>query len=384
MKIAYCGPISINLLSSCLSKKHGLNGGYSYPFGAHYVNELLCRGHQVHVVTNTKNTRTLIEYHKDNLSIYVTPRRKTTQCVFDCYRAEREAMTLCLRNIKPDIVHSQWSYEFCHAAQSSGFVNVVTIRDSPWKVFFRTRSAYRLFRAFYSYHALKGVENIVSVSPYILSTLPAKSSAKSIVIPNGISENSLHFQGERVVDKISPQIICISSWTALKNCKAALQSFSYLRIKYPNANLILVGPLLQKNGPAHQWARKKRLHSNVEFIGKVSHDELISLMLNHSDILLYPSLEESFCMVALEAMACGLPIVVCPGSGALPWLVDYGKSGIIASDSTPRALCSATQKLIENPDLYSRIRANALQRANQNFTMEKSVDSYLSLFEKLC
>lgn len=384
MKIAYCGPISLSIVAPELLTEDRINDGYSYPFGAHFVNLLLELGHEVVVVTSAMCVDEVYEYREGKLSVYICPRRHPRKFVADAYSSERRYMIEALKSAKPDIVHAQWSYEFCHAARCSELPYVVTLRDAPWQVFWHTRSIYRLYRSLYAYWALWGVKNATAVSPYILESFSKYFFLKGAeVVPNALKGVALASQFDCQPNSVSPTILSVSAWNALKNCKMTFSSFYLIRKRYRAASLKLVGPGLEANGAAHQWAKKNKLDAGVQFAGKLAHGEVLRCMRNDADVLLYPSLEESFCMVVLEAMASGLPAVVLPRAGALPWLVDDGRAGAIAKDRSPSALAEAAISLLKDECYYNSIRENALQRVKKHFTMKSVVESYLNVYGKV-
>lgn len=384
MRIAYCGPISLSIVAPKLVDAGVLDNGYSYPFGAHFVCRLLEEGHEVVVVTSAMCVNQVFEYQDGSMSLYVCPRRHPREFILDFYAEEREALLSVIRKVSPDIVHAQWSYEFCHAARMSGVPCVVTLRDAPWQVFRHTKSIYRLYRALYAYWALRGVECITAVSPYISDYFETFYSLKNIVVvPNALKSSVLAEAGRLAPKHKEIVLLSVASWSRLKNCKTTLRAFRLIRQTFENAKLQLIGSQLEPEGPAHQWAITEGLADGVEFLGKRSHSEVIDRMCGDADLFIYPSLEESFCMVVLEAMACGLPSVVLPDAGALPWLVDYGKAGAVADSRTPRSLAVATVALLKDVERYQKISERGLARVKQSFTLEAVIQEYLKVYQEV-
>ena len=97
-----------------------------------------------------------------------------------------------------------------------------------------------------------------------------------------------------------------------------------------------------------------------------------------------PSLYESFGMVALEAMACGMPVIASQ-VGGLAYLVRDGKTGYVIPDGNPKALKQALQKLIENPDLREQMCSQAVDYARSydwSVISRKVSKLYESILEK--
>jgi D-inositol-3-phosphate glycosyltransferase len=108
-------------------------------------------------------------------------------------------------------------------------------------------------------------------------------------------------------------------------------------------------------------SRELGIHELVIFLGKRSQDTL-PYYYSAAQVVVVPSLYESFGMVALEAMACGVPVIASQ-VGGLAHLVRDGKTGYVVPDGNPEALKLALQKLIENPNLREEMCTQAVDYA---------------------
>jgi glycosyltransferase involved in cell wall biosynthesis len=99
------------------------------------------------------------------------------------------------------------------------------------------------------------------------------------------------------------------------------------------------------------------------------------------DVVLAPSTwEEPFGLVLIEAYAAAMP-VICTSVGAMPTIVDDGRSGIVVPPSAPTELLTAVQYLIDRPEKrHTMIRAAAAKAAE--FTVEKMIASYLDVYRR--
>ena len=118
----------------------------------------------------------------------------------------------------------------------------------------------------------------------------------------------------------------------------------------------------------------------VLFLGKRAQDSLPYYYLA-ADVLIMPSHYESFGMVALEAMACGTPVVASQ-VGGLAFLIQDGITGFVVPDGDPRALSDRLTRLLTEPDLRQRLGDQAAAYARQ-YAWEHVVDRLLDVYRGL-
>ena len=110
------------------------------------------------------------------------------------------------------------------------------------------------------------------------------------------------------------------------------------------------------DGPARAWFEQQL--PNAKFLGQRTGDELATALAS-ADVLLNPSITESFGNVTLEAMACGLPVVAADATGASN-LVRDGESGILVEPTDLGGFADALQAYAEDPELRARHGAAGL------------------------
>ena len=149
-------------------------------------------------------------------------------------------------------------------------------------------------------------------------------------------------------------------------------------IKEIPSKLLLVG-----DGPdrseCERLCRQLGLCDDVKFLGK--QDGLVEI-LNAADIFLIPSQSESFGLAALEAMACGLP-VVSSNIGGLPELVRHNETGFIAGIGDIERMSKYVTDLLTNQKKYELFSANARNRAVNIFNKSKIVHLYEEHYKKI-
>ncbi|MEX0323164.1 MAG: glycosyltransferase family 4 protein [Puniceicoccaceae bacterium] len=386
MKIAYCGPISLKLLSDLVDNPDSLPEGYEYPLGSYLVRSYVSMGHDVCVVTSSnfqKNSRST--WKGNGLTIWNTNRRRYMKYVLDAYAFERSQMVRALQDYEPDIIHAQWTYEFAHAAHASGIPFVVTVRDSPWTIASLTRSWYRIYRAIYAHYIFNKTEHLTAISDYVAAKVRDHYSYSSPIkiIPNGLMPDLFSNTPHTMHKGDAVRFASVSGWDPRKNVKTLLRAFSKLLKKFPKAQLALIGGGLGKGEACETWAIRNNLDRNVAFLGWRDHSDIIEYLRTSVDIFVHSTVEESFCMTVLEAMAQGLPVVALPESGAIPWLLDNGNAGILAKSQCPDCLSEAMIELASDISLRDQLCRKAHRRAMDEFSLDKVSREYLELFDSI-
>src|SRR6185295_7222403 len=134
-----------------------------------------------------------------------------------------------------------------------------------------------------------------------------------------------------------PTIVSIGAAGRRKNISSLLEAFRLIRRDLPDAELHLVGPGLDERG---EIARRQPSGSSAHFHGPLSREE-IGALFARSWLMIHPSLEETFGMSIAEAMAAGVPVVGGAASGAVPWVLDGGRVGVLADVTDPTDIARA-------------------------------------------
>ncbi len=138
------------------------------------------------------------------------------------------------------------------------------------------------------------------------------------------------------------------------------------------------GPLRERY---ESLKRRIGISDGVIFTGRIP-KELAPLYYAASDIVVMPSLQEAWGLVATEAMACGKPVVA-TNVGGLPDQVVDGFNGFLVPPGDPKALADRILYLLDNPSEARRMGLNGRRLAVERFSIEKRVDGILELYESL-
>ena len=153
-------------------------------------------------------------------------------------------------------------------------------------------------------------------------------------------------------------------------------------LKKINDNL-KVKILMVGDGPerykTEEQCRTEQLCHKVVFLGK---QENISELLSISDVVLIPSASESFGLVALEAMACGIPCVS-TNAGGLPEVNINGKTGFTREVGDIEGLAQALNTILSDRELAEKMGKNGKDRALNKFSAEIIIPKYIQYYEKI-
>lgn len=186
-------------------------------------------------------------------------------------------------------------------------------------------------------------------------------------IPSGISY--LKKDDEKIITHIS-------NFRPVKRIQDVIEIFALINSQV-NSRLVLVGDGPEAKG-IRELACKSGLCSKVEFLGEIKE---IAPILTGSDLFLLPSESESFGLSALEAMACGVPVIGSSGSG-INEVVEEGITGFLSSVGSVNDMANNAIKILQNKELNKKLSINSAKRAIEVFPTNIVTEMYLDLYYK--
>ena len=200
------------------------------------------------------------------------------------------------------------------------------------------------------------------------------------VIPNFVNLQEYRPSEPGCRSQIAPAghkvVTHVSNFREVKRVKDVVRVFARIRRAMP-ATLVMIG-----DGPervdAENEARELGVPQDVRFLGRL---DSVASLLQASDLFILPSQTESFGLAALEAMACGSPVVA-SRAGGLTEVIDDGVNGILEPVGSVEAMGRRAVELLRDPERHAAMRAAAIAKA-QEFSADRIVPMYEAFYEEV-
>jgi len=172
-------------------------------------------------------------------------------------------------------------------------------------------------------------------------------------------------------------VVHMSNFRPVKRVEAVVDVFARIASRV-RARLLLVGdgPDLVK---ARDRARSLEIEDRVEVLGE--QDQVVPL-LSVSDLFLLPSIQESFGLAALEAMACEVPVVA-SRVGGLSEVIEHGRTGFLHDLEDLDGMADSGVALLTNPELHAAIAAQGRRLVAEKFCADLIVPRYETFYTEL-
>lgn len=198
--------------------------------------------------------------------------------------------------------------------------------------------------------------------------------ANNVTVVHSSVDTSYFTPGERAP---KPLLFFVGSFAdGRKRVEHLVESFFVLKREFPNLELVIAG---KGGGREKALVRLIGAEPDARFVGLVNEDEKRELY-RRSWVFVNPSLMEGFSLTAIEANACGTPVVAYRIPG-LETLVD-GETGLLADHDNPASLVEKIRSLLGNADLRQYMGARGVGHA-RGFSWDTAAGKSLALLERL-
>lgn len=311
------------------------------------------------------------------------------------------------KGLRYDIIHSHYWMSGVAAEQLKSAWNTPLIHMYHTLVLMKNRVA-RTPEEVEGDYRLEGERRILQIADRIIAATPAEqsqleflygaNSKKLRVIPPGVDlsrfypiprDEAREVVGVPIKNRM---ILFVGRIEPLKGLETLIRAVAWMQqsselVCCPHSLVIVGGdPEESELSVNAEMARLQNLVKSlglrdfVLFLGKRDQESL-PYYYSAADVVVVPSHYESFGMVALEAMACGTPVVASQ-VGGLAFLVQDGVTGFVVPDGEPEILGNRLKELILNPDLRDRLGQQA-NRLAQSYSWERIAGEIKSVYQEL-
>lgn len=339
------------------------------------------KGHQVHFITHSMpfrlgQFRNNIFYHEVEVSDYYVFKYPP----YDLSLASKMAQVAKMHHLDVLHVHYALPHAVCAflAKQMVGekLKIVTTLHGTDITILAQEQSLSDLIRlAIHKSDAVTAVSGDLiqkmreSLDIHIPIDLIYNFVDKRVYYPRNCAQHRLE-----IAEPHEKVLMHISNFRPVKKVLDVVDIFYRVNQQIPS-RLIFVGegPELTK---AHQRVRELSLEDRVRFLGK---QDDVAQVISLADLMLLPSEKESFGLVALEAMACGVPTIG-SDAGGLPELISHGETGYLAPVGATDIMARYAIELLSDPAKYDAFSKACIARANQRFNSDQIVAQYEEVY----
>lgn len=289
-----------------------------------------------------------------------------------------KAFRLCRKLIRSD------SYHLCHAffgipcgfiAQRLKVPYVVSLRGSDVPFYNkRFRVADKLLFRRLSVRIWRDAEAVVANSNGLRSLALRSSPHQPIsVIPNGVDVDE--FKPEPS-EQITPgvNILCVSRLIARKRIDTLLEALALIRDASVSLTLVGTG---NEETRLRKMVEQLNLASRVQFKGSVCHEKIVQEY-QQGSLFVLPSENEGMSNTILEAMACGLPILM-SNTGGAEELIRDGTNGFVLQSDSPTEIAERIRFYCENPASLS-VHGRASRQIAESLSWRAVADAYVDVY----
>lgn len=284
-----------------------------------------------------------------------------------------------IKNMKPDIINAHYLSGYGTLARLVNFkktlVNVwgSDIYDFPKQNLLKNRI----------------IEKNLSKINYIASTSNAmgneikkylKIDKKINIVPFGINTSIFAPKNKEQKNKKELIIGIVKSLEEIYGIEYLIRAFKILTEQNKQLKLVIYGEGKLKQS-LKNLTKELKIEHHVEFKGYIS-NSLVPEVLNKIDIFVVPSNSESFGVSAVEAMACGIPVVASDADG-FNEIIENGKTGYIVPKRNEKELAKKIDLLVKDEALRNKIGKQGRIKVKSTYEWEKNVDKMVEIYERI-
>jgi glycosyltransferase involved in cell wall biosynthesis len=241
---------------------------------------------------------------------------------------------------------------------------------------------------------LRAADRVIAVSPHVADQAVALGVQRErvTVIRSGVDSERFRPRDRRRarsalgIQPYAPLVLFVGNLEPRKQLDVLLRAMAHVRRAVPEARLAIVGSGAAAGADdqtrrLQQLARELDLQAAVRFTGAVDADTLLSWYAT-ADAFALPSSSEAQGIVALEAMACGVPVVASAVGGLLGTIHD-GQDGYLVPSGDADALAARLSTLLTNRPAQLTLGQAARRRVEQEFSWASRVAATIQVYREV-
>ncbi len=304
----------------------------------------------------------------------------------------RDVLQKTIANFDIVHIHGAWhypQYAAYRAAKKSGIPYIVTTHGAynPWALNFK-KLRKMIYKVLVQKRILQEAAAIHAITNEEVKHIRALGVDTPVfMIPNGIDLEDFRSLPQRVeLERLYPDLcrkkimLFLGRIHPIKGLDLLCRAFAEVARVREDIRLLIVGP----DNDGYGIQLKKMLEDEgvldkVVFTGMLIGREKMAA-LNSADFCAIPSYSEGHSIVTLEAMACGLPVIITHGCN-FPEVADF-ESGIIIEPDVDQ-LTEAMARLLDNPELRKEMGENGRRLVADKFIWDKAADDMIELYKSV-
>lgn len=297
-----------------------------------------------------------------------------------------------LNHINPDIIHAHDIKHFTSdmAAIYSCFSHkpfVLTIHGFYYKTSRFTRFLFQLHDSTFNLFTLKVAKKIIVVSKSLVKWPLTLFKTKIVYIPNAVEVDTYgdvpmeNFRDKYGIPKDCHLVVSIGRITPQKGFDILIRAWKMARKEFPElqAKLVIIGPVQNY----HYFKYLLKLagdERDIIFTGRVPEAD-VAAALKAATVVVISSRDEGLPTVLLEAISFGKPVVA-SSVGAIPKIIEDGKTGLLVKPEDPDGLAKALIRILVNDKLRGDVTDN-VTKLRSHFSWDNMVKYIVRIYEEV-
>ena len=320
-------------------------------------------------------------YIHENITVFFEPEKKINaenKLNKLAYIKYVSILKKIIQNFKPDILHAHYATSYGLVGALSDFHPFVISSWGTDVMKFPNKNF--VAKSILKYN-FKKADLLCATSHTIKDYIHKVVNFPVSVIPFGIDTDVFKPKEVSSLFKSTDFILgSIKPVEKLYNIDVLIKAFALLLSKHANLKLLIIG-----EGTAlielKELSKSLGVYQNIVFTGRIPHSE-ISNYYNMLDVLVNISEYESFGVSVVEAMSCGIPVVV-TNVGGLKEVVKDDSVGLKVNVADVDATIAVIERLINDKELYNKISVNARKHVIENYNWDDNLKQMITEYSKL-